>query len=86
MQPTLAAMYRHAELVWRHSRPRTVTPGSGLERWRFHNAVKAARHPTPTPLANGRVGAHPMAYFVAVLAGGAAHERIKAGVPLPRGW
>jgi hypothetical protein len=59
---------------------------SKLERWRFHNAMKAARHATTTRAAKGQVGARPMAYFFAVLAGAAADQCMKAGLPLPHGW
>jgi hypothetical protein len=59
---------------------------SKLERWRFHNAMKAARHATQARLAKGQIGSRPMAYFFAVLAGAAADQCMKAGLPLPRGW
>jgi hypothetical protein len=59
---------------------------SKLERGRFHNAMKAARHATLVRMANGQVGGRPMAYFFGVLAGAAADQCMKAGLPLPRGW
>ena len=59
---------------------------SKLERGRFHNAMKAARHATLTRMSAGRVGSRPMAYFFGVLAGAAADQCVTAGLPLPRGW
>jgi hypothetical protein len=35
---------------------------SKLERWRFHNAMKAAKHATLARMANGQVSGRPMAY------------------------
>ena len=59
---------------------------SKLERWRFHNAMKLARHTTLKRLTAGQVGGRPMAYFFSVLAGAAADECVKAGQSLPHGW
>jgi len=59
---------------------------SKLERWRFHNAMKAAKHATLARMANGQVGGRPMAYFFGVLAGAAADQCVRAGQTLPQGW
>jgi hypothetical protein len=59
---------------------------SKLERGRFHNAMKAAKHVTLTRMASGQVGGRPMAYFFGVLAGAAADQCVRAGLPMPRGW
>jgi hypothetical protein len=59
---------------------------SKLERWRLHNAMTAARYATLARVSKGQVGPRPMAYLLAVLAGAAADQCIKAGLPLPGGW
>ena len=59
---------------------------SKLERWRFHNAMKAAKDATLARKAKGQVGGRPMAYFFGVLAGAAADQCVRAGLTLPRGW
>lgn len=59
---------------------------SKLERWRFHNAMKSAKHATLARMANGQVSGRPMAYFFGVLAGAAADQCVRAGLTLPRGW
>ena len=58
---------------------------SKLERWRFHNAMKAAKHATLARMANGQVSGRPMAYFFGVLAGAAADQCVRAGLTLPQG-
>jgi hypothetical protein len=58
---------------------------SKLPRWRFHNAMKAARHAARARLAAGQVRGNPMAYFFGVLEGAVGDECIRAGLPLPPG-
>jgi hypothetical protein len=48
--------------------------------------MKAARHATLARMATGQVGGRPMAYFFGVLAGAAADQCVRAGLPVPRGW
>jgi hypothetical protein len=59
---------------------------SKLERGRFHNAMKAAKHVTVARMARGQVTGRPMAYFFGVLKFAAMDECVKAGMPMPRGW
>jgi hypothetical protein len=59
---------------------------SKLERERFHNAMKAAKHTTLARMAKGQVAGRPMAYFFGVLRFCVMDECIKAGQPPPRGW
>jgi hypothetical protein len=59
---------------------------SKLERYRFHNAMKAAKHVTLARMANGQVSGRPMAYFFGVLSGAVADQCVRAGLPEPRGW
>jgi hypothetical protein len=37
-------------------------------------------------MSNGQVNGRPMAYFFGVMAGAAADQCIKAGLPVPRSW
>jgi len=48
--------------------------------------MKAGRHVTLARMTNGQVGGRPMAYFFGVLAGAAADQCVRAGLPVPRGW